>query len=78
MARAFVLIHTREGRSEEVLSALRKLERVKVANSVTGPYDIIAIVEGSLADIGEVVIGMGAAAGIARVLTSLVMEDISS
>ncbi|MFC2122262.1 Lrp/AsnC ligand binding domain-containing protein [Bacteroidota bacterium] len=55
-AKAYVLIETTVGRANEVASALNKLERVKSVDIVTGPYDIIAIVEGdTLNDVGDLV-----------------------
>ncbi|MFC1963931.1 Lrp/AsnC family transcriptional regulator [Chloroflexota bacterium] len=55
-AKAFVLIETAVGRSKEVVTALGKLKGVVSVNAVTGPYDIIAIVQGeTLNDIGDLV-----------------------
>ena len=54
--KAFLLIDTGVGRVKEAVSALRQLEGVKSADQVTGPYDVIAIVEGeNLTDIGDLV-----------------------
>ncbi len=44
-AKAFVLIETAVGRNKEVATALEKLAGVKSVDTVTGPYDIIAVVE---------------------------------
>jgi len=55
-AKAFVLVETAVGRTKEVASALKQLDEVKSADSVTGPYDVIAVIEGeSLTDIGDLV-----------------------
>jgi len=72
-AKAFVLIETTVGRSKEVLTALRKLKGVNSVDTVTGPYDIIAIVEGeTLNDIGDLVTGkVHPIAGISRTVTCL-------
>ncbi len=43
--KAFVLIETAVGKTQEVVTALRKVERLKSADAVIGPYDIIAAVE---------------------------------
>ena len=57
-AKAFVLIQTTAGKTREVLNDLKQPEGVKSVDPVTGPYDLIAIVEGeSLADIGDLVTG---------------------
>ena len=72
-ARAFILIETAVGRTKEVVTALRQLEGVKSVDPVTGPYDIIAIVEAeSLNDIGDLVTGkIHPVAGISRTVTCL-------
>jgi len=44
-AKGFVLIETAIGISKEVVDALRKLEGVDSVDSVTGPYDIIAVID---------------------------------
>ena len=56
--KAFVLIETAPGKSNAVTAALKQLEGVKSADLVTGPYDVIAIVEGeTLNDVGGLVTG---------------------
>ena len=56
--KAFVLIETAAGKTREVINDLRQPEGVKSVCPVTGPYDVIAIVEGeSPADIGDLVTG---------------------
>jgi len=72
-AKAFVLIETAVGRSKEVVTTLRKLEGVNSVDTVTGPYDIIAIVQGeTLNDIGDLVTGkIHPIAGISRTVTCL-------
>jgi DNA-binding Lrp family transcriptional regulator len=72
-AKAFVLIETAVGRSKEVVAALSKLEGVSSVDTVTGPYDIIAVVHGeNLNDIGDLVTGkIHPIAGISRTVTCL-------
>jgi len=72
-AKAFVLIETAVGKSKEVVVGLSKLEGVNSVDTVTGPYDIIAIVEGeTLNDIGDLVTGkIHPIAGISRTVTCL-------
>jgi DNA-binding Lrp family transcriptional regulator len=72
-AKAFVLIETAVGRNKDVANALKKLKGVKSVDVVTGPYDIIAIMEGeSLNDIGDLVTGnIHPIAGISRTVTCL-------
>ena len=72
-ARAFVLIETSVGRTKEVAAALRQLKGVKSVDSVTGPYDVIAIVEGAtLNEIGDLVTSkIHPIGGITRTVTCL-------
>jgi DNA-binding Lrp family transcriptional regulator len=72
-AKAFVLIETAVGRSKEVAAALEKLKGAKSVDTVTGPYDIIVIIEGaSLNDIGDLVTGkIHPIPGISRTVTCL-------
>jgi DNA-binding Lrp family transcriptional regulator len=70
-AKAFVLIETVVGRTKEVASILQQLEGVKSADSVTGPYDIIAVLEGeNLNDIGLLITDkIHPVSGISRTVT---------
>ncbi len=72
-AKAFVLVETAVGRTKEVVTTLKKLESVKSVDSVTGPYDIIVIIEAeSLNDLGNLVTSkIHPVAGISRTVTCL-------
>jgi len=72
-AKAFVLIETAVGRTKEVATALKQLEGVKSVDTVTGPYDVIATIEGeTLNDIGDLVTAkIHPIAGISRTVTCL-------
>ena len=72
-AKAFILIETAVGKNKEVATALQQLKGVKSVDTVTGPYDIIAILEAdSLNDIGEIVTGeIHPIIGISRTVTCL-------
>ncbi len=72
-AKAFVLIETAVGRTREVASALEKLPGLSSVDPVTGPYDIIAVVEGdNLTDIGDLVTDkIHPIVGISRTVTCL-------
>ena len=43
--KAYLLIETSVGKSKEVLNKIAQLDGVKSADPVTGPYDIITVVE---------------------------------
>ena len=44
-AKAFVLIKTVVGRTKDVVTSIGQLAGIKSVDTVTGPYDIIAVVE---------------------------------
>ncbi len=72
-SRAFILIETAVGKTKDVVAALHKLEGMKSVDVVTGPYDIIAIIEAAdLGSIGDMVTGkVHTIAGIQRTVTCL-------
>ncbi len=73
-AKAFLLIVTATGKSREVVTSLSKLKGVSSVDTVTGPYDAIAVLQGeSLNDVGHLVGKINSAAGISRVVTCLVI-----
>ncbi|MBN1367645.1 MAG: Lrp/AsnC ligand binding domain-containing protein [Dehalococcoidales bacterium] len=75
-AKAFVLVEVSVGKTKEVADALMKLKGVKTVNAVTGPYDIIAVVEGdTLNEIGDLVTSkVHPIAGISRTVTCLTIS----
>ena len=55
--KAYILANVEAGMGEEVLEALSAIEGVKSAHNVTGPYDVIALVEApDTAALGELVL----------------------
>ena len=72
-AKAFVLIETAVGKTKEVVSTLSKIEGLKSVDTVTGPYDVIAVLEAeNLNDIGDLITGeIHAVEGISRTVTCL-------
>ena len=74
--RAFVLIQTVPGRVDSILRALRRLPQVRTVDSVTGPYDVVALVEvGELRELSQVVAGkVGGIRGVTRTTTLLCTE----
>jgi len=72
-AKAFVLIETVVGRTKKIVSALKELEGVKSVDPVTGPYEVIAVIEGErLTGIGDLVTGkIQPIPGIYRTVTCL-------
>mgnify|MGYP001038561492 CR=1 FL=1 len=73
LAKAFVLIETAVGKTKDVVASLNQIEGVKTVDTVTGPYDVIAIVEAeNLNDVGDLITGkIHAIDGISRTVTCL-------
>jgi len=68
--KAYVLIEAEVGKTGELLEAVRKLAGVRSADSVTGPYDVVAVVE--VADLdatGSVVKQIHSVPGICKTTT---------
>ena len=76
-AKAFILIETAVGRNKEVVALLSKLKGVRSVDMVTGPYDIIAVVDGeSLNEIGDLITGkIHPIPGINRTVTCLAIKS---
>ena len=73
--RSFVLTETKVGKAKAVVGKMRQLDGVKSVDLVTGPYDVIAVVElESLNDIGALITGrIHPIAGISRTVTCLAL-----
>jgi DNA-binding Lrp family transcriptional regulator len=70
-------METTVGRSTKVAAAVKQLTGVKSVDIVTGPYDVIAVIEaGTLSDIGDIVTGkIHPITGISRTVTLLSLES---
>jgi DNA-binding Lrp family transcriptional regulator len=77
MQRAYVLIETVGGKSKEVVDALRRVSGIAVADVVTGPYDVIAVAQGSDANsVGRLVLNeVRGIPGISKTMTCLAVES---
>ncbi len=75
MAKAFILMEAVVGKTKEVVDGLRQVEGVKSVDTVTGPYDVIAIIEGeTLNEISDIVTQkVHPVPGISRTVTCLVI-----
>ncbi len=69
--KAYVLIETVPGKTDTALRAMKKIAGVKSADVVAGPYDIIAIVQGTdIAGVGDVIKNqVHTVEGVSRTLT---------
>lgn len=74
-ARAYILIECTVGRTKDVINGLAHLNGIKSVETVTGPYDAIAVVEvDTLNEIGDLVTqNIHPITGITRTVTCLVV-----
>ena len=57
--RAFVLLETALGKAGEVSASIRQFNGVRSVDAVSGPYDVIAVVEAEdFTELGEIVTTM--------------------
>ncbi len=77
MVRAFVLIEMAAGHSTNLVNLLRDRSEVSEADRVTGPYDVIAVLEAEdLVQINEVVTGeIHLLQGVVRTITCVSLEQ---
>ena len=74
MQKAYVLINTIQGKAEQISREIRQLApRVIAADTIMGPYDVIAVVSGrNLDEIGHLIISeIQKIDGIERTLTCM-------
>jgi DNA-binding Lrp family transcriptional regulator len=64
------------GTSKEVLAHITRLDGVKLAYCVTGPYDIIAVIDAeNMTDIGDLVVEkIGRIDSITRIVTCVAIK----
>ena len=71
--RAYILIETAVGKTSDVSDALKKIPTMQAVDTVTGPFDIIAVAEAAdLPSIGDLISdGMHNIPGIVKTVTCL-------
>lgn len=76
MVQAYVLIQSEVGKSSSVAQSIRDIKGVVATDEVTGPYDIIAKLEGvSVEELGSLVLAkVQEVSGITRTLTCTVVH----
>ena len=73
--RSYVLIEAVIGKARAVAEALKRLSVVSEVHLITGPYDIIAVVEaGNYPDVQGVTSAIHATPGVARTVTCLPVD----
>jgi len=75
-AKAFILIETAVGKNKDIIRDLKELKGVTSVNYVTGPYDVIAIIEAeNLNEIGDIITqDIHPISGINRTTTCLALK----
>jgi DNA-binding Lrp family transcriptional regulator len=76
MLSAYVLIQTQVGKVAHVAQALNDLDGVESAEDITGPYDVIAMIQApGLDQLGRLVVSrIQAVDGVTRTLTCTVIH----
>jgi DNA-binding Lrp family transcriptional regulator len=71
--RAYIFVETAVGKTIDVLEHLRNIPSISSVDAVTGPYDIIAILEAdNLNSVGDLVTGeIHTISGVIRTITCL-------
>ena len=73
---AYVLIRTEADKTKGAFESLAKLKGVKTAHTVTGPFDIILLVEAkTLHELGDVILSkIRGVEGMSRTMTCVTVE----
>lgn len=73
---AYIFIETTQGKAIEIQTEVVKIRGVKSASPVTGPYDIIALVEGKdVNELGEfIVTNIQNIPGVLRTMTNIIID----
>jgi DNA-binding Lrp family transcriptional regulator len=73
---AYVLIRVEADKTKSAFEGLTKLKEVKSAHTVTGPFDIILLVEAkNLHELGEVILSkIRGTDGVSRTMTCVTVE----
>lgn len=73
--KAYILVRTEVGKTNDVVSSLRAIKGVTAVDLVSGPYDVVAVVEADDANtVGRLVINqMHSLEGLCSTLTCVVI-----
>ena len=76
MVQAYILIQAEVGRSRDVASAIRDIPGVVRVDAVTGPYEVVVLVEGpDMDELGRLVVGrIQLVPGITRTVTCTIVH----
>ncbi len=72
---AYVMITVSHKQSTQVIAAIRRMPAVRLLQSVSGPFDLIAeVVAPSVAEMDALIDGLGALPGVDRTTSSIVLS----
>jgi DNA-binding Lrp family transcriptional regulator len=73
---AYLFIETTQGKARTIAREVSQISGVKTANSVTGPYDVIAYVEAESVNVlGDFIVSqIQSIPGVLRTLTNVVID----
>jgi DNA-binding Lrp family transcriptional regulator len=74
---AYIFIETTQGKARGITREIIRIPGVKTAHSVTGPYDVVTLVEAdSISVLGDfIVTKIQAIPGVLRTLTNVVIDS---
>lgn len=74
--RAYMFVNAQQGQSIILTRAIRDLPGVKLADAITGDYDIVAAVTAKdLAELRDIMAGVQELAGVLKTTTCMVLAD---
>jgi DNA-binding Lrp family transcriptional regulator len=73
---AYIFVETTTGKAREVSTAVSRVQGVVRCNTITGPYDVIALVEADdISQLGDFVVSrIQATPGVLRTMTNIVAD----
>lgn len=73
---AYIFVEVTQGKALEVRSEIAGIRGVKQAHAVTGPYDVIALVEGEDVNVlGSFIVSrIQSVPGVLRTMTNIIVE----
>ena len=73
---AYIFIETTQGKARAIAQEITRIQGVKTAHTVTGPYDVVTYVEAdSISVLGDfIVTKIQAIPGVLRTLTNVVID----
>ena len=73
---AYIFVETATGKARDVSAAVTRIPGVTRCNTITGPYDVIALVEAeTISQLGDFVVSrIQATPGVLRTMTNIIAD----